>query len=217
MPPVAASWYDCPVGGELWRTVAERNSGADYARRYAARFAELADAGEDVHGEAAFVTTLLAPGARVLDAGCGTGRVAARLADLGHEVVGVDVDEAMVAVARELHPELSWQVSDLAALDLGDERFDAVVLAGNVVPFLGDLAAVAERLVDHLVPDGLVVAGFGLDSRHLPSGTPVVGLPAYDAALAGAGLVLDARHGGWAGEPYDEAGGYAVSVHRQEP
>ena len=200
------------VGGELWRTVAARNSGADYARRYAERFAELAEAGEDVHGEAAFVTALVPPGARVLDAGCGTGRVAARLADLGHEVVGVDVDEAMVGVARELRPDLHWAVSDLATLDLGVERFDAAVLAGNVVPFVDDLAAAAERLVQHLVPGGLVVAGFGLDRGHLPRGTPVVPLPAYDAALAGAGLLLQARHGGWAGEPYD-GGGYAVSVH----
>ena len=201
--------------GERWRTVARRNSGDDYARRYATRFAELAAAGEDVHGEAAFLATLLPAGARVLDAGCGTGRVGARLADLGYDVLGVDVDAAMVEVARELRPDLRWVVAGLSTLDLGDERFDAVVLAGNVVPFLElpELPAVARRLARHLSPDGLLVAGYGLDRAHLPTGTPVVPLDTWDAALTAAGFALEGRHGGWDRARYDDAG-YAVSVHR---
>jgi SAM-dependent methyltransferase len=200
--------------GERWRSVARSNSGDDYPRRFAERFAQLAEAGTDVHGEATFVAALLASGGRVLDAGCGTGRVAARLADLGFDVTGVDVDEAMVDVAREARPELCWVVSDLGALDLG-ERFDAVVLAGNVVPFIepSALPGVAERLAEHLVPGGPLVSGFGLDRAHLPTGTPVVPLEAWDAALGDAGLALDARYGGWDREPY-AGGGYAVSVHR---
>jgi SAM-dependent methyltransferase len=200
--------------GERWRSVARSNSGDDYPRRFAERFAQLAESGQDVHGEATFVASLLAPGARVLDAGCGTGRVTARLAGLGFHVTGVDVDEAMVDVARELHPDLRWVVADLGDLDLG-ERVDAVVLAGNVVPFLElpALPVVAERLAAHLAPGGLVVSGFGLDRAHLPNGTPVVPLQTWDEALTGAGLALEARHGGWDGSPY--AGeGYAVSVHR---
>src|SRR3712207_917085 len=152
--------------------------GPRYARRYAARFAGLEAAGEDVHGEAAYVAGLLQPSARVLDAGCGTGRVGARLADLGFSVVGADVDESMVAIARELRPDLPWVVSDLATLDLGAARFDAVVVAGNVVPFIdpGSLPAVAARLAAHLAPRGIVVTGFGLDEVHLPPGAPVVPL-----------------------------------------
>jgi len=159
---------------------------------------------------------VLAPGARVLDAGCGTGRVGARLADLGFSVVGVDVDESMLEMARELRPDLPWVLSDLATLDLPEGHFDAVVLAGNVVPFLEvhRLPAVAERLTAHLGPGGLVVSGFGLDAAHLPAGTPTVPLRTWDAALAGAGFTLEARDGGWDGTPY--AGeGYAVSVHRR--
>ena len=203
--------------GERWRAVARRGSGEDYARRYAERFTQLAEAGDDVHGEAAFVAALLDPGARVLDAGCGTGRVASRLADLGFAVVGVDVDDAMVQVARDLRPDLCWLVADLAALDLAGERFDAAVLAGNVVPFVEppDLPAVAERLGLHLVPGGLLVSGFGLDRAHLPAGAPVVPLDAWDAALTGAGFVLERRHGGWDATPY-AGGGYAVSVHRAD-
>lgn len=203
--------------GERWRAVARGGSGPDYARRYAERFAELESAGNDVHGEAAYVAGLVPAGARLLDAGCGTGRVGARLADLGFEVVGVDVDESMVEVARELRPDLPWHVSDLAALDLSGAGgpFSAVVLAGNVVPFVDReaLPSVAERLAAHLLPGGVVVSGFGLDPAHLPAGAPVVPLPTYDAAMEEAGFELVTRAGGWADEPWS-GDGYAVSVHR---
>ena len=198
----------------LWRASALRQAGADYARRYAERFAELAASGADVHGEAAFLDALLAPGARVLDAGCGTGRVAARLADLGHAVVGADVDPAMIAVAREQRPELTWVVADLAALAL-PARFDAVVMAGNVVPFvtapLHDLLASLGR---HLEASGLLVCGYGLDRAHLPPGAPVVPLTAYDEAAAAADLELVDRFAGWDAAAYDD-GGYAVTLHRR--
>lgn len=191
--------------------------GPTYARRYAARFAGLEASGEDVHGEATYVAGLLAPGARVLDAGCGTGRVGARLSDLGFDVVGVDVDETMVAVAAELRPDVRWVVSDLADLDLpdGSGRFDAAVLAGNVVPFLevDALPRVARRLAALLVPDAVVVSGFGLEPAHLPPGAPVVPLAAYDKAMTGAGFALSTRLSGWDGQPYADHG-YAVSVHR---
>jgi SAM-dependent methyltransferase len=198
----------------VWREVATRG-GEGYARRFVERFAELAAAGNDIHGEAAYVAGLLAPGARVLDAGCGTGRVGARLADLGFDVVGVDVDEAMLEMARELRPDLPWVASDLATLDLPEERFDAVVLAGNVVPFLelDALPAVADRLAAHLVPGGLVVSGFGVEAARLPAGAPLVPLDAWDAAMVGAGFTLTTRHSGWDARPYAEDG-YAVSVHR---
>jgi SAM-dependent methyltransferase len=201
--------------GEVWRAVVRRTQGEDYAHGFAEHFARLAASGQDVHGEATFVAGLLPGGGSVLDAGCGTGRVAARLADLGHDVVGVDVDEAMVAVAQEERPELTWVVSDLGALDLG-RTFDLVVLAGNVVPFVepAALPSAVARLAAHLGPDGRVVCGYGLTPEHLPPGGPVVPLASYDQACAAAGLELVQRHAGWDGAPYD-GGGYAVSVHRR--
>jgi SAM-dependent methyltransferase len=157
------------------------------------------------------------PGARVLDAGCGTGRVAQRLHELGYAVVGVDVDATMVEVARERAPDVPCHVADLAVLDLGT-RFDLVVLAGNVVPLAGRAAVplVVARLAAHLRPGALLVAGFGLDAANLPRGVPVVGLAAYDAACTAVGLVLRDRYAGWDDAPYD-GGGYAVSVHRAPP
>lgn len=198
----------------LWRAAAIRQAGADYAHRYADRFVELAAAGADVHGEAALIAGRLAPAARVLDAGCGTGRVAARLAELGFDVVGVDVDPAMVAVAQERHPELAWAVADLAELDLGS-RFDAVVMAGNVVPFVtAPLVDLLTRLAEHLHPGGLLICGYGLAPEHLPAGARTVPLAAYDEAADAAGLRLVERLAGWDGAPYDE-GGYAVTFHQR--
>ena len=75
-------------------------------------------------------------GQSVLDAGCGTGRVAIRLHELGYAVAGVDVDASMLAVAAERAPHLPWVHSDLAALTLDEPGpFDAVVLAvGSTLP-----------------------------------------------------------------------------------
>ena len=76
----------------LWQRTLRERHGADYAHTYADHFDELAATGADVHGEVTFLRPLLAAGARVLDAGCGTGRVAQRLAEEGYAVTGVDAD-----------------------------------------------------------------------------------------------------------------------------
>ncbi|GAA3446124.1 class I SAM-dependent methyltransferase [Planomonospora venezuelensis] len=209
-------------------------TGGNAGERYAARFAELAASGADVHGEARLCATLAPPGARVLDAGCGTGRVAIRLAELGYECVGVDMDESMLAVARSRAPGLVWVTGDLSALDAGAldagapagdpahgpgaapaRPFDLVVAAGNVIPLLapGSEAEAVRRLAAVLRPGGTLVAGFGLDAEHLPMASATVGLAEYDAWCAAAGLVLERRLATWDGDPYD-GGGYAVSVHR---
>jgi SAM-dependent methyltransferase len=217
---VTAPEQPAAPAGETWRRVAVASFGSEgYASAYAERFDAVADR-DDSHGEAGFVASLLPPGARVLDAGCGTGRVAARLAALGFDVAGVDVDESMVAEARRRWPDLPWVVADLAALGAPQAPYDLVVMAGNVVPFVepGALPATVAALVGQLRPGGLLVAGFGTDRAHLPLGAPLVPLAAYDDACEAAGLSLAARHAGWGGEDWPEGGrdpGYAVNVHRR--
>jgi SAM-dependent methyltransferase len=184
---------------------------------YAARFDALAAAGADVHGEATLCAALVPVGSRVLDAGCGTGRVAIRLAELGYDVTGTDLDPSMLAVARERAPDLRWVEADLSSLDLlagGDPAYDLVVLAGNVVPLVapGTESAAVARAAAHLRPGGLLVVGFGLDRAHLPPSAALVSLPEYDEWCAAAGLELVRRLATWDGQPYD-GGGYAVSIH----
>jgi SAM-dependent methyltransferase len=195
--------------------------GADRGRAYAARFDQMAATGKDVHGEASLAAALVQAPARVLDAGCGTGRVAIRLAELGYGVVGVDVDASMLEVARSQAPGLTWLHGDLAGLaqvipEAG--AFDLVVAAGNVIPLVapGTEAQVVAGLAVQLRADGLLLAGFGIHPDFLPISQAPVSLDSYDAMCADAGLTLVQRWSTWDRRPYD-GGGYAVSMHRRLP
>jgi len=171
---------------------------------YQARFDALAASGMDVHGEAEFVLSF-GP-ATVLDAGCGTGRVAIELARRGVDVLGVDVNASMIEEATRRAPALNWIRSDLAELDLG-RRFDVVVLAGNVPLFCppGDRPGLVRACAAHVGPGGRLVAGFQLDGSY--------GLEEWDAGCASAGLELVERWSTWGRERYVPTAGYAVSVH----
>ena len=178
--------------------------GDDYQRR----FDELASSGEHVHGEADLVQRYQPHD--VLDAGCGTGRVAIELARRGIDVLGVDVDPSMIATARRRAPELVWVERSLVGLDLG-RSFDLVVMAGNVVLFTppGTLGGVVAGCARHVRPRGRLVAGFQLGRG--------VELSDYDRHAAAAGLTLEERWSTWERAPFDAtAADYAVSVHRRD-
>ena len=134
---------------------------------YIQRFRDLAAQGMDLVGEARLVDAMLPRGARVLDAGSGTGRIGSFLSVAGHEVVGVDGDPVLVAEAQEQHPDARWIVGDLAELDLPaagiPEPFDTIVCAGNVMTFLAPSTRreVLARLRAHVVADGRAAIGFG--------------------------------------------------------
>ncbi|MGB0099057.1 MAG: class I SAM-dependent methyltransferase [Nocardioides sp.] len=203
-----------------WERIARAGAGDDYAAAYAERFRVMAERGEDTHGEATFVAGLLDPPARILDAGCGTGRIAVRLRELGYDVVGVDVDHAMLDQARAAAPDLDWRLADLAAFDLGDElrgTFDVVLVAGNTIPLLepGTLLDACERIGAHLRPGGVVVCGFGIDAAHLPGDCPVTPLADVDAAFGVLGLDAVMRYGTWEAHAFDPAEGYAVTLYAE--
>ncbi len=188
-----------------WNDRGDVPRGSEYDARWAAR----ADAGQSVHGEADLLTSLLAGAtASVLDAGCGTGRVAIEMAARGFDVVGVDLDPGMLDTARQKAPEIEWNLGDLATVELG-RTFDLVAMAGNVIVFVapGTEGQVLSRMADHLRPGGLLVAGFQL-------GAGQISLADYDALAAVAGLGLVSRWSTWERSPF-AGGDYAVSVHER--
>ena len=189
------------------------DTGPEHSQWYIDRFRKLAAEGADLAGEARLVDALVAPGSRILDAGSGTGRVGAALAERGHTVVGVDADPALVAAARADYPGPTWLVADLAELDLpalGEaEPFDAAVLAGNVLAFVavGTEPEVLRRVAAHLRPDGVLTVGFGTE-RGYP-------LTAFDADAVTAGLRVEQRFATWDLRPWRDDAPFAVSVLRR--
>lgn len=154
---------------------------------------------------------------RVLDAGCGTGRVAIELNRRGVTVVGVDLDRPMLEAAVEKAPDIEWFRADLANLVVPhptkpgrQRRFDTVVCAGNVMIFVapGTERTVVERMASHLVPGGVLITGFQLR----PGG---YGVEEFDADCIAAGLEPEERFSSWARDPWTIDSGYAVFVHRK--
>jgi SAM-dependent methyltransferase len=93
---------------------------------------------------------------RALDAACGTGRHAARLAALGHSVVGVDLTPEMLERAQANVPTATFLRGDLLALPSGDREFD-VVVCGLALAHLPDLAAAVRELARVLRSGGVLL------------------------------------------------------------
>ncbi|MCB0908339.1 MAG: class I SAM-dependent methyltransferase [Nocardioidaceae bacterium] len=92
----------------------------------------------------------LRPG-RTLDAACGTGAVAQQLITRGHDVIGIDISEGMLALARAAVPEARFTLGDLVALPLPDHDVDHMVCSlalthlPDLAPFFAEAARVMRR------------------------------------------------------------------------
>lgn len=179
---------------------------------YIERFRSMARAGHDLAGEARLVDAMVPRHARILDAGCGPGRVGGALAEAGHDVVGVDVDPALIEAAEQDHPGPLWMVGDLAELDLParglTEPFDAIVCAGNVMTFLAPSTRgeVLRRFREHLAPDGRVAVGFGA-GRGYEFGE-------FFEDVAAAGLEPDLLLSTWDLRPFTDEADFLVALLR---
>jgi len=191
-----------------WTALTRENP--DHSNWYVERFRSMAAAGDDLAGEARLADAMVGRGARILDAGCGPGRVGAALHSVGHAVVGVDVDPVLIAAAEEDHPGPRWVVSDLATLDLPaqgiEEPFDLIVSAGNVIAFLAPSTRVRvlEGLCAHLAPEGRIVAGFGSGRGYE--------FDEFRADVATAGLRVDLALESWDVRPFTDESGFLVAV-----
>lgn len=175
---------------------------------YIERFRSLRREGADLEGEARLVDAMVQPRSRLLDAGCGTGRLAGGLHRRGHDVVAVDADPQLIAAARQDHPGPRFQVADLAELDLDQDPFDLVVCAGNVMVFLapGSEQRVLDRLRAHTRPGGRIVIGFRRE--------PYYSYDQFDEDVAATGLSLEYRFSTWSLDPFSAVSTFAVSVLR---
>ncbi|WP_433561517.1 class I SAM-dependent methyltransferase [Nocardia sp. CA-151230] len=177
---------------------------------YVERFRRLAAEGADIVGEARMIDAMLDRGSRVLDAGCGPGRVGGYLHEAGHVVVGVDVDPVLIAAAEHDHPGPTWIVGDLAELDLPARNitadFDVIVCAGNVMTFLAPSTreAVLAGFARNLAPGGRVVTGFGADRGYE--------FPQFLADAENAGLAVDLQLSTWDLRPFTDQSDFLVAV-----
>ena len=180
--------------------------GAFDGREYQARIDAMVAEGKDVHGEVKLVASL--EPTSVLDAGCGTGRVAIELARDGIAVIGVDVDASMLAEARRRGPGLEWVEADLSELDLG-RTFDVVLLAGNVPLFCPgpQRSGLVQACAAHVGPGGHLIAGYSLHRGY--------DLEDFDAAWSAAGLVLEGRWATWELDAFVEGSDYALTMLRR--
>lgn len=120
--------------------------------------------------------------AKILDLGCGAGRpLAGYLADLGHEVTGVDASPTMIQHARRNVPEADFQVMDMRHLDL-ENTFDAI-LSWDAFFHLSpqEQRSVLPVILDHLAPGGNMMLTVG-DAEGEVAGT-VAGEPVYHGSL----------------------------------
>lgn len=175
---------------------------------YAERFMGLAAAGKDIDGEARLIDAMAERASRILDAGCGTGRVAAALAARGHDVLGVDVDPMLITAGQRQYAGLPLAELDLLALSPSLGEFDLIVAAGNVMVYLdpGSERAVVAAMASVLAPGGRAVFGFATDRDYSISG--------LDADADAAGWVLEGRFGTWQLDPFLADSDWAVSIFR---
>jgi ubiquinone/menaquinone biosynthesis C-methylase UbiE len=98
---------------------------------------------------------------RVLDAGCGTGRMSRYVADRGCRVEGVDLSSNMVAMARRDHGDLVFTVGSLTDLPYPDDQFAGVMLWYSIIhtPHSGQ-QQIFDEVARVLRPGGHVLVGF---------------------------------------------------------
>jgi trans-aconitate methyltransferase len=98
-------------------------------------------------------------GERILDLGCGTGHLTAKIAETGAQVVGVDRSPEMIRQAKEKYPSLRFEVMDAREIQL-EGKFDAV-FSNATLHWIKEPERVIAGIRELLRPGGRFVAEFG--------------------------------------------------------
>jgi trans-aconitate methyltransferase len=99
------------------------------------------------------------PAERILDIGCGTGHLTAKIAEMGAMVIGIDSSPAMIAKAQSSYPVLTFEVADARSFAFA-EPFDAV-FSNAALHWIQEAEAVVEKIAKALKPGGRLVVEFG--------------------------------------------------------
>ncbi|HSU32168.1 MAG TPA: methyltransferase domain-containing protein [Bryobacteraceae bacterium] len=162
------------------------------------------------HGEGLLDLLAPRPGECILDLGCGTGQLTAKIADAGAAVLGLDASPDMIGQARQNYPRLQFKLEDATAMQFENE-FDAV-FSNAALHWMLDAAAVAKNIARALKPGGRFVAELGghgnigqivsaietTIKRHTgtvpPGRTFFPSIPEYTTLLEAEGLEVQLAH-----------------------
>lgn len=187
-----------------WKELTDNNPA--HSENYAQRWRNLANAGNDIYGEARLIDAMAERGAKILDAGCGQGRVGGYLSQQGHKVLGTDLDPILIGYAKQDYPEAEWTVGDLSVDPIPDTDFDLIVSAGNVMGFLADdgRKPALENIHRVLATDGRAVIGFGA-GRGWTFGD-------FLETASEVGLELENAYESWDLKPFETTSEFLVAV-----
>ena len=125
----------------------------------------------------------VAPGHSVLDVACGTGVVARTAAErIGGDdrVVGLDINEGMLAMARRLRPDIDWQHGDAADLPFPDASFDVVLCQASLM-FFPDRAQALREMARVVTGEGTVAVQVWASLESQPGYGPFIDVAARHA------------------------------------
>ena len=187
----------------------------EHSHRYANRWRGFVRQGRDINGEARLVDALVPRHARILDAGCGQGRVGGYLQKVGHTVVGVDVDSYLIKEAQRLFPDATWLVGDLADLPEtlkngpagAADPYDFIICPGNVLTFVADedRQTVLSNLAESLnVEGGRLLVGFGAGRGW--------DFADFEEAAVTAGLRITQKYATWDLRPFTAESQFLVAM-----
>ena len=187
----------------------------EHSHRYANRWRGFVRQGRDIDGEARLVDALVPRRARILDAGCGQGRVGGYLQKAGHRVIGVDVDPYLIKEAGRLFPDATWLVGDLAELSETLEKgpadaadlYDFIICPGNVLTFVAveDRVKVLANLAAALnIEGGRLLVGFGAGRGW--------DFAEFEKDAAAAGLRITQKYATWDLRPFTAESQFLVAM-----
>ena len=161
--------------------------------------------------EARLIDAMAQRESRILDAGCGQGRLTGFLTDRGHTVVGFDVDPVLIDIAKEANPDATFYVGDLSTDEIPESDFDLIVSAGNVMGFLAPEGR--QPALDHLYRalknGGRAVIAYGSGPGRAWS------FPEFFANAETAGFVVEHKCSSWELDPYTDRSEFLVAVLRR--